>query len=80
MSMVWYSGTDPWLSKMQDLTALMLHWRKLLRGDSDMRTTVFAHNGGHYIGYAIKSLPIPWIIQNETPIMVNCPLTLIFKG
>jgi len=54
MIMVWYSCADPWLLKMQDQTSLMLLWRSFLGGDSDMRTTVFAHNGGHHIRVSHK--------------------------
>ena len=44
-----------------------------------MRITVFAYNGGHRIGYAIKSLHITWIIQDARPIIVDAPFTLIFR-
>jgi len=38
---------------MQDQTSLTLRWRVFLSGDNDMRTTIFAHNGRHCVGYAI---------------------------
>jgi len=44
-----------------------------------MRITVFAYNGGHRIAYAIKSLQSTWIIQDARPIIVDAPLTLIFR-
>jgi hypothetical protein len=44
-----------------------------------MRITVFAHNGGHHIGYTIQSLHSPWIIQDARPIIVDPPLTLIIS-
>jgi len=80
MIMVWYSCTDPWLSKMQDQTSLTLRWHSFLGGDRDMRITVFAHNGGHRIGYAIKTLPSPWIIQDARSIIVDALVTLIFRS
>ena len=45
-----------------------------------MRITVFAHNGGHRIGYAIKTLPSPWIIQDARSIIVDALVTLIFRS
>jgi hypothetical protein len=44
-----------------------------------MRITVFAHNGGHCIGNAIKSMQSSWIIQDASPIIVDDPLTLNFS-
>ena len=71
MIMVWYSCTDHWLGKMEDRTSLTLHWHSFLGGDSDMGTTVFAHNGGHHIGDAIKSLHSPWIMPDAKAIIVD---------
>jgi len=79
MIVVGYSGTDTWLSKMQDETSLTLHWYSVLGGERDKPTTVFAHNGGHRIGYTIKSLYSAWIIHDGRPIIVDALLTLIFR-
>jgi len=43
-----------------------------------MRTTIFAYDGGHRIGYAIKSLHSAWIIQDARPIIVDTLGTFIF--
>jgi hypothetical protein len=64
---------------MQDQTSLTLCCCSFLGGDSDLRTTVYAHNGGHCTGYAIKSLHSTWINQEARPIIIGAPLTLIFK-
>jgi len=77
--MVWYSCTDPGVSKMQDQTSLTLRWHSIVWGDSDMPTTVLEHNRGHRIGDAIISLHSPWIIQDARPIIVDAVLMLIVQ-
>jgi len=44
-----------------------------------MHTLIFANNGGHHIGYAINFLQSPWIIHDASPIIVDTPLTFIFR-
>jgi len=78
MIIVWDSCTDPWLSKIEDQTLLTIRWRSFLGSDSDKCNTVFAHNGGHLIGYGIKSLHSASIIQDAKRIIVDTPLTYIF--
>jgi hypothetical protein len=43
-----------------------------------MRITIFAYNGGHHIGYGIKSFHSPWIVQNARQIVVDAQLMIIF--
>ena len=44
-----------------------------------MRTTVFAYDGGHRIGYATKSLHTAWIFQDARPIIIDTAGTHIFR-
>jgi hypothetical protein len=44
-----------------------------------MRSTVYAHHGGHNIGYAIKSLHSPSIMPNGRPINIDAPLAGILR-
>jgi len=44
-----------------------------------MRTTIVARNGGRCICYPVKSLHSPSNIQDERPMIVDAPLTLIVR-
>jgi len=80
MMMLWYNCTDPGLWNMLEHTVLLLHCGSFSRGDSDMRTTVFAHIGSHYIAYACESSHSPWIMHNARPIICDPPCYWLLGG
>jgi hypothetical protein len=62
------SGGERWIIPPQ---------RSVIGGDPIMRPTIFPHNGGHHIGYAIQSLHSPWINQDAKPKIIDTLLTPI---
>jgi len=59
---------------------LLLHHQCLfLEGGSGIATSIFAHQGGQYFDYGLKSMHSPWIIQFARPKIIHTLLTLIFR-